>query len=78
MRSKKHMQECQNPSGNIINRKLSIFYIEAVPQLFFQLQKKYFFRDQDFWFFRFSGKDLGISYTTEHYGKPWYCGEMDL
>ena len=37
--------ECRNRSENPTNRKLSIFYIEVVYQLFFQLQhKNYFFR----------------------------------
>ena len=35
--------ECQNRSENITNRKLSIFYIENMYQLFFQLQQKIFF-----------------------------------
>ena len=39
--------ECQNRSENLTNRKLWIFYIEAMYQLFFQLQRKnIFFRDQ--------------------------------
>ena len=35
--------ECQNRSENLINRKLSIFYIETMYQLFFQLQPKNIF-----------------------------------
>ena len=35
--------ECQNRSENLINRKLSIFYIETMNQLFFQLQQKIYF-----------------------------------
>ena len=39
--------ECQNRSENLTNRKLSIFYIETVYQVFFQLQQKnIFFRGQ--------------------------------
>ena len=41
--------ECQNRSENLINRKLSIFYIETMYQLFFQLQpKNIFFGDQKY------------------------------
>ena len=41
--------ECPNRSENLINRKLSIFYIETMYQLFFQLQpKNIFFRDQKY------------------------------
>ena len=36
------MKECRKRSGNLINRKLSEFYIEAVPRFFFQLRKKIF------------------------------------
>ena len=40
--------ECRNRSENLINRKLSIFYIEVMNQLFFQLRRKknFFFRDE--------------------------------
>ena len=37
--------ECRNRSENPTNRKLSIFYIETMFQLFFQLKKK---RDQKY------------------------------
>ena len=41
--------ECRNHSENLTNRKLSIFYIEVMNQLFFQLRrKKYFFHDQKY------------------------------
>ena len=41
--------ECRNRSENLTNRKLSIFYIEIVYQVFFQLQpKNIFFRDQKY------------------------------
>ena len=36
------LREHPDHSGNLINRQVSIFYIEAVPQLFFQLQKIFF------------------------------------
>ena len=39
------MKECRNRSGTIINRKISIFYIETVPQLFCQLRKNIFLWD---------------------------------
>ena len=32
--------ECSKRCENIINRKIIIFYIEAIPQFFFQLRKK--------------------------------------
>ena len=39
--------ECSKHDGNIINRKMGHFYIEAIPKLFSQLRKKiYFFRVQ--------------------------------
>ena len=40
-----HLRECRNRSENLINRKNTKFYIEAVPQNFFQLRQKIFFRD---------------------------------
>ena len=37
------LRECRNRSENLINRKNTKFYFEAVPQNFFQLRQKYFF-----------------------------------
>ena len=36
------MKECRKRPGNLINRKLSEFYIEAVPRFFSNSEKKYF------------------------------------
>ena len=36
------MKECRNRPENIRNRKISLFYIEAVPDFFFQDQKTFF------------------------------------
>ena len=35
--------ECSERAGNIINRKIRLFYIEAVSKFFSQLRKKIFF-----------------------------------
>ena len=35
--------ECRNRSENLTNRKLTIFYIEVMSQLFSQLRQKIFF-----------------------------------
>ena len=40
----KPTQECRNRSGNLINRKISLFYMEAMPNFFFQLQKNIFLK----------------------------------
>ena len=54
--------ECQNRSENLTNRKLTIFYIEVMNQLFFQLRwKKYFFHDQKY----FSKKNRSTNIFVE-------------
>ena len=46
-------KECSKRSGNLINRKNTIFYIETIPNFFSQLQKNIFFStDQKKYFFR--------------------------
>ena len=63
------MIECRNRSENLINRKLSNFYIETVIQFFFQLRKVFFFsivkKKQTFFFenfdfFRANFLDVGV------------------
>ena len=38
----KTMQDCRNRSGNLINRKISLFYMESMLNFVFQLQKIFF------------------------------------
>ena len=62
--------ECQNRFENLINRKLSIFYIETMYQLFFQLQpKNIFFRDQKY----FSKKNRPKIFFGENPEKNLKC-----
>ena len=44
-----------NRSENIINRKILIFYIKAIPQKISQLRQKIFFRARPKYFLDFSG-----------------------
>ena len=51
------MEELEYPehAKNLINREITIFYIEAIPQKISQLRKKYiFFRVQKIFFWKFS------------------------
>ena len=62
------MLEGPDGPGNIINRKNTIFYIEAIPQFFSQLRKKYFFAIDD----RQSPKKFGKSrlLPNENHSNP--------
>ena len=42
--------ECSERAKNIINRKISFFYIEAIPKFFSQLRLKIFFRARQKYF----------------------------
>ena len=47
--------ECSKRCENIIHRKIIIFYIEAIPQIFSQLRQKIFFRARSKYFPEFFG-----------------------
>ena len=46
----KSTQDCRNRSGNLINRKISLFYMEAIPNFFSQLQKIFFLERKKYFF----------------------------
>ena len=55
---------CSKRSENLINRKVSIFYIEAVLNFFFQLQKIFFFGPKKFRPKKFSIKKFSTKFST--------------